>query len=175
MREMWKKINGYEKLYQISNCGQVKSLSRSTTRGGILKLNKHKSGHLYIKLCKDGKYESFQIHRLVLETFIGLCPVGMECRHLDGNPKNNRLNNLKWGTRSENMQDSIKHRTFKHNPPDNSGSSCGTSKLTDEQVIEIKVLIKKGELTDTEIGKIYKVSRSTVRDIRLEYTWKYVN
>ncbi len=50
-----------------------------------------------------------QIHRSLLETFIGPCPEGMECRHLDGDPLNNNLGNLKWGTRYENMQDKIIH------------------------------------------------------------------
>lgn len=165
MREMWKKINGYEKLYQISNCGQVKSLSRSTTRGGILKLNKHKSGHLYIKLCKDGKYESFQIHRLVLETFIGLCPVGMECRHLDGNPKNNRLNNLKWGTRSENVRDAIKHGKHK-SPPVN-------AKVNIKDVPKIKIMIKK-DIPILEIAKFFNLSKSIVYDIKRGKTWRQI-
>lgn len=177
MKEVWKDIPNYNGIYQCSNLGKIKRIcrARASQIGRILKPIKQTSGHLSVDLSKNGINKRFGIHRLVLEAFVGPCPPGMECRHLDGNPKNNRVDNLKWGTRSENMQDSIKHGTFKHNPPDNSGSNCGTSKLTDEQVIEIKVLIKKGELTDTEIGKIYKVSRSTIRDIRLEYTWKYVN
>jgi hypothetical protein len=113
MKEIWKNIAGYHNLYMISNKGKIKRLAGSlrckTDR--ILKLNKHRDGHLLIKVCKNGKYESFFVHRLVLETFISPCPPGMECRHLDGNPENNKLNNLKWGTRSENVKDSIKHKT----------------------------------------------------------------
>jgi len=109
MKEIWKPIAGYEGLYEISNCGKIKSLHHNKER--ILKLNKHRDGHLLIKLCKNNIYKSFFVHRLVLEAFVGLCPLEMECRHLDGNPENNRLDNLKWGTRSENVKDSIKHNT----------------------------------------------------------------
>lgn len=177
MKEIWKDIPDYNGIYQCSNLGKIKRIcrTRGSQIGRILKPIEKTDGHLSITLCKNKIHKRHSIHRLVLFTFIGPCPKEMECRHLDGNPKNNKLDNLCWGTRSENMQDSIRHGTFKHNPPDNSGSNCGTSKLTDEQVIEIKVLIKKGELTDTEIGKIFGIHRRTVADIKLGKTWKYVN
>lgn len=52
------------------------------------------------------------IHRVVLESFVGPRPEGQECRHLNGNPLDNRLENLCWGTRKENAHDAIKHGTF---------------------------------------------------------------
>lgn len=50
------------------------------------------------------------VHRLVLEAFVGPCPPGMQCRHLDGNSLNNRLSNLCWGTPKENLDDAVRHR-----------------------------------------------------------------
>ena len=62
-------------------------------------------GHLTFVLRKGGKSHSIGTHRLLLETYVGPCPKGKECRHLDGNPKNNNLENLTWGTEKENQQE----------------------------------------------------------------------
>src|SRR5271166_1685861 len=66
-----------------------------------LKGNPNGKGHLQYTLRG---YRYFG-HTLVLLTFVGPCPEGYECRHLDGNPANNRLRNLAWGTRLENAAD----------------------------------------------------------------------
>lgn len=71
-----------------------------------------KDGYQRVCLRKEGKAYDFLVHRLVLETFIGPCPDGMECLHMDGNKQNNSLDNLRWGTREENVQDSIRHGVF---------------------------------------------------------------
>ncbi|HDY88505.1 MAG TPA: hypothetical protein ENH82_10410, partial [bacterium] len=116
MNEVWKNIPHYENWYQISNMGRVKSLTRKHRFGYSKKIKilqpfpNHK-GYLRVDLRKDGQRDCRQIHRLVLEAFVSLCPERMECRHLDGNPQNNRLDNLMWGTRSENQQDRIVHGT----------------------------------------------------------------
>jgi len=65
--------------------------------------------YLYVRLSHDKKSRIFRVHRLVLEAFVGPCPEGMECRHLDGDPSNNRLENLRWGTPAENTEDKRKH------------------------------------------------------------------
>lgn len=62
------------------------------------------------------------IHRVILLTFVGPCPVGMEVRHLNGDSTDNRLENLKYGTHSENMQDTVRHGT--HNTAGKSKSLC---------------------------------------------------
>jgi hypothetical protein len=70
-----------------------------------------KAGYPVVNLCHDGKQVTVYIHVLVLNTFIGECPLGMECRHLDGNPMNNQLDNLQWGTSKENGEDRVEHGT----------------------------------------------------------------
>lgn len=60
-------------------------------------------------LCTNGARFNRMIHRLVLETFVGSCPKGMQCRHLDGNKFNNKLDNLCWGTPKENASDRTRH------------------------------------------------------------------
>jgi len=72
-------------------------------------------------------------HRMVLEAFIGPCPPGMLARHVNDRDRgNNHLDNLAWGTQTENMADALRHGTRPR------GVTCGASKLTEEQVREIR-------------------------------------
>lgn len=109
MVEIWKNIPSFKKIYQVSNLGCVRSLNHRAKihqlKGRPIKPIQRPDGYLVVNL----KQHSRRIHRLVLEAFIGSCPRGYECRHLDGNRQNNKLTNLTWGTRSENAQDRIKH------------------------------------------------------------------
>lgn len=68
--EEWKNIEGFEGLYQISNCGRVKSLPRNTTRGKLLKPGKLANGYLQAVLYKDGKRFQKKVHRLVAQAFL---------------------------------------------------------------------------------------------------------
>ncbi len=76
-----------------------------------MKPRDHNGGYLAMAFRKDGRYHYFLVHRLVLETFIGPCPEGMEALHGDGNRHNNRRSNLRWGTRKENEADKVRHGT----------------------------------------------------------------
>lgn len=92
------------------------------------------------------------VHRLVLETFIGPCPPKMECRHLDGNPANNRLDNLVWGTRKENMRDRTYHGA------DNAGERNHRARLSNAQVREIRQRYAAGGLKQADLAAAYGVS-----------------
>ena len=105
-KEIWKPVKGYGGLYEVSDLGNVRSLDRVVEtsngqvreyRGKELAKNPDKNGYLRARLARKGKQSIFFIHRLVLEAFVGECPEGMKTRHLDGDPANNRLSNLKWG------------------------------------------------------------------------------
>lgn len=108
--EEWRAIAGYEGIYEVSDQGRVRSLDRIGADGRrwtskLLKLGQYPSGHLYVGLFRDGKQKIFQVHRLVLEAFVGPCPEGMECCHGEGGPGDNRRENLRWDTHSSNMRD----------------------------------------------------------------------
>lgn len=112
--EQWLAVPGYEGIYEISDQGRIRSLDRivqhkdlSSTRrkGKLLKPWSSMSGHLTVRLSKGGILESKSVHTLVLEAFVGKRPDGCEARHLNDQPTDNRLSNLKWGTRSENSLD----------------------------------------------------------------------
>lgn len=122
MIEKWQAIPGWVGAYEASTEGRIRSLPRLVSyidwrtgntvqrpAGGIvLKLQPHcKSGHLMVTLPPTKTY----VHKVVLETFVGPCPSGLEALHRDGNPTNNQLGNLRWGTRGENILDAVRHGT----------------------------------------------------------------
>lgn len=91
--EIWKDIEEYEGLYQVSSLGIVKN-----SKGRILKQGKSNKGYLKVNLCKEGKKKTFNIHRLVAQTFIPN-PHNYPCvNHKDENPANNNVKNLEWCT-----------------------------------------------------------------------------
>lgn len=110
--EEWRPVGGYEGLYEVSNHGRVYSRPRPSTSGGFLRQQaRRQDGYMELALCNDGHRRMVRVHVLVMETFIGQCPSGMEIRHLNGNPADNRLSNLAYGTHSENLRDKRAHGT----------------------------------------------------------------
>lgn len=118
MIERWEAVVGYEGIYDVSEYGRVRSLDRLCRNGrGMRKVNGKilslptNCGYSRITL-RNRETKSLLVQRLVLEAFIGPCPIGMEALHKNGNRKDNHLTNLRWGTRSENTLDSVRHGTF---------------------------------------------------------------
>lgn len=114
MDEAWKPIPGYEGRYEVSDLGRVKSLPQLTSDGRrlkpkVLRGRPQKSGHLSVPLTLGGTCRNGLVHRLVLIAFTGPPPPGMHALHRDGNPSNNLLSNLRWGTPSQNSFDAVVH------------------------------------------------------------------
>ncbi len=126
-----------------------------------------KNGRFHINLSRDGKMHQKLLHRLVLSAFCGPCPDGMVCCHLDGNPQNNFVSNLCWGTCKQNQSHRVLHGT------DSRGSKCKTSKLKESDVLSIKTMIANGG-TDAEIGLQFGVSRDAIYKIRSKANWKHI-
>lgn len=105
--ERWLPIAGYEGRYEISDLGRVRSYAQKTPR--ILAKKRGWNGYLAVALTMNGVSRGFQMHRLVMETFVGPLPEGMETRHLNGDRWDARLCNLAYGTHSENMLDRTAH------------------------------------------------------------------
>lgn len=108
MEEEWKDIKGYEGMYQISTLGRIKSFKCNRKR--ILKIGSNPLGYVIIGLWKDNKEKFYQVHRIVAETFIENVDNKKEVNHIDGNKRNNSIENLEWVTRSENMKHAIKNK-----------------------------------------------------------------
>lgn len=100
--EEWRDIPDYEGKYQVSSEGRVRRIYKFAPPL-LIKPDENSSGYLRVQLWDDGSYERHFIHRLVLEAFRGGDRPELDGCHLDGNRHNNRLSNLCWGTRSENM------------------------------------------------------------------------
>lgn len=112
MNEIWKDVQGYEGLYQVSNLGRVRSLDRYVShaslgrkfcKGCIMATHQTNSGYLAVNLCKGNRYKTFCIHRLVADAFI---PVesneDVQVNHKDENKHNNCADNLEWCSASYN-------------------------------------------------------------------------
>jgi hypothetical protein len=102
MKEVWKDIKGYEKLYQVSNLGRVSSLRFSKPK--ILK-TRIKNGYEYINLGIDNKRKTFLVHRLIAETFIENPNPDLytQVHHINSIRNDNRVENLLWCTQIQNL------------------------------------------------------------------------
>lgn len=120
INEVWKSIPGYEGVYEVSNLGRVRSLDRYVRcrgngrrlfRGRVLSGKYDRDGYHLVSLNLEGKEFTAKAHRLVLLAFVGPCPSGHVVRHLDGDPGNNSLDNLAYGTYLDNSEDQRRHGT----------------------------------------------------------------
>lgn len=169
MEEIWKSIPGHTG-YEVSNLGRIRSLDRVITnslgrqaklKGKILKPGPHEYGyHSYV----IGKGLRVLVHRIVLEVFVGKAPPLFEACHCDGDPKNNRLDNLRWDTRRGNFSDKKRHGT------DQIGIRHGMAKLTEDQV----KAIRNDPRPSSHIARDYGVDRSLPLLIKKRKIWKHI-
>lgn len=102
--EVWKDIQGYKGLYQVSNLGRVKSLNyHRTGKEKILKPAKNTTNYFFVCLCKERKQKCFLVHRLVAQAFIPNNENKPQINHLDEDKTNNIVSNLQWVTAKENI------------------------------------------------------------------------
>ena len=106
--EEWRDIEGYEGLYQVSNMGRVRSLNYMHT-GKIREISQRtkKTGYQDVLLHKNGKRKLWSVHRLVATAFIPNPDNKPEVDHIDTNPSNNNVDNLRWVTSLENRHNPI--------------------------------------------------------------------
>lgn len=161
-KEQWKPVVGYEKYYEVSNTGKVKRIQT----GRILK-PRISNGYFLVDLRVNGGRKYHRIHRLVACSFISIPPTEKhEIRHFDGDKQNNNLDNLSWGTRRDNESDKIRHNKT------NRGQRNGRSKLTLDQVAEIRKLLLQGNLLQKQIAKMFNITRMTISDIKGKRSWR---
>ena len=118
--ERWKPVTGYEGIYEVSSHGRVRSIDRTVTysdgrvcrrKGKVLSVRFDKYEYQIVGLCNQGKCQTRTVHSLVAEAFIGTRPEGMEVCHNDGRKTNNHVDNLRYGTSSDNALDKVRHGT----------------------------------------------------------------
>jgi hypothetical protein len=114
------------------------------------------------------KSKRFAVHILVWEAFNGRRPEGMQVCHNDGDNRNNTLSNLRLDTRKNNCADRRKHGT------ENLGEKCGTSKLTNEQALEIYRRAWSGKEKLADIAREFDVRPNTISAIKNGQNWSSI-
>lgn len=109
------------------------------------------------------------VHRLVLEAFVGPCPPGFECRHLDGDPSNNCLDNLAWGTPKSNQGDRVRHGTS------NRGERNWNTILTTAVVRQLRTEYAAGGIGYRKLATKFGLHPVHVRKVVKRLIWKHVS
>jgi hypothetical protein len=125
------------------------------------------NGYEVVSFSFNNKTKTFTKHRLLLHAFVSPCPEKCEALHINGNKLDNRLENLRWGTRKENVADAIKHGTA------TIGIKNGRAKLTPKMI----KTIRQSELINDSIDKLssqFQVSVITIRRVLNGLTYKGV-
>jgi len=174
--EIWKPVNGYEKYYQVSSLGRVRSLDRirncpnyisSHIKGKILKPVITPAGYDRVTLSVNNNKKQKYIHRLMAIEFIPNPDNYPQINHKDGNPRNNALDNLEWCTAQQNVYHAASVlKTV-------GGENNGKSKLTENQVRRIRWLHTQG-LSYSKISTIFNVTVPNISTIVRRKTWKYI-
>ena len=152
----WEPIAGFSN-YEISEDGNVRNIHT----GHILKHNIKKGNAPYhrVHLSEKGRATYKLVHRLVLETFVGPCPEGMQTLHHDDDPNNNCLSNLSWGTPIDN------HKTI-----DRKGENNGKCRLTPDDVRAIR----QSDEPYRVIAARFNITTGYVSTIKINRTWKHL-
>lgn len=165
MEEIWKECHITDK-YLISNLGNVKNIKT----GLILKQYAKPKGYKVIRITINGKKQVLSVHRLILFTFKpNEYFSGAIVNHKDSNKLNNSLDNLEWCTYQDNSKHSFKNKLWV--PP--IGSNNGYSKLTEEQVLEIRELFLEYK-NYSKVARVYNVSMNNIKSIVLRKTWTHI-
>lgn len=171
--EIWKDIEGYEGIYQISNTGKVKSLPKEWWTGRhyiktptkILKPSLDRKGYLKITLCKNTHHVTYRLHRLLATAFIPKVENKNFINHVDGNKINNNLSNLEWVTSKENNKHAQDTGLNPARYSQKQKEACKQTGLKNRKNIQMPELgdlyfVKKWSIT--KIAKYYGHSRDAV-------------
>ena len=163
--------------YEASTDGKIRSLERTIVQSnGIrrtfpsktLKPGLNAKNYQIVTLIGPDrqKYTRF-VHRIILETFDRPRNPDEECCHCDGNPQNNNIDNIYWGTPADNMRDKIAHGTAVR------GERVGNSVLKEHQVCSIFEKATAGASMNA-LAVEYGVSRQTIEAIKYRKRWKWL-
>lgn len=136
--EEWRQIDGFQD-YQVSNLGNVKSFKQDKN-GKLLSLKPNATGYVVVKLYNNGQDYNKMVHRLVLETFCPTTDKDKEVDHINRNRNDNRLENLRWVSPSENCKNKNNNKKIIRFPDKKifnnlidaaTGSNCNYSHVRD--------------------------------------------
>lgn len=170
----WRAIPGYEGIYEASNEGDIRSLSRIDRlgrphKGRVLSQNKNpRWGYMQITLHKNGKSHTHRSNVLIASAFLGENLGRLDVNHLDGDKTNNCADNLEYCTRSENILHAVRNGLNPH-----IGETHPLAKLSSEQVAEIRKLSSLGVL-GKDLAKRYGVGRAQISRILTGKRWSHL-
>lgn len=174
--DRWLPVPGYEGHYEVSESGLVKSLARTVRRKkGAYRVSEKllspaslRTGHKMVRLCNGGNCRNEWVHRLVAKAFIQEVEGKPWINHKDGDPTNNHFSNLEWCTASENAKHSylIGREVLV-------GERKGTSKLTADQVLEIRARYAAGT-SGCALAREYGMNQGTISDILNRKLWRHL-
>ena len=158
--EQWRPVVGYEKWYEVSDLGRVRRVPGpwAVNKAGKFLRAAIKNGYYIVGMSANCKIKTHSVHRLVLTAFVGPCPAGHQCDHIDGNRLNNAIDNLRWVTAKQNMQamhDRVDVGRFRR------GVHESPRKLTGTMVEEIRRAHDSGE-SNASMAKRFGVSKGHI-------------
>ena len=182
--EVWKRVVGFERYYQVSNKGNIKRVDGSShLKSRNLKLILDKDGYPRVNLKVKQKTNSKYVHRLVAKAFIPNNENKPQVNHKDGVKNNNDISNLEWVTLSENRQHA--YDIGLQNSFTRRGSLNNFNKLSKDEVLKIRSLYSedlrgikkddfKGRLTMKDISLMFNITEGCVQSIISRKTWKHL-
>lgn len=154
--------------YFVSRDGKILS-KVGNMQPHIVKPISTNQGYQYVFLYNgNGKRKKMFVHRAVLMAWVGMPKKGQETRHLNDTPTDNRVENLAWGSRMENVADKIRNGRLPI------GEKAKSHKLTESQVVEIREKYKIG-LSSRDLSTEYGVSHTTILKITRGQRWKHIS
>lgn len=186
MNEIWKDISGFQGCYQVSNLGRIKSIDRYVKcgkngtkfqKGKVIKQSVNKYGYCQVRLSNGRKNKfSYTVHRLVAIAFIQNEIKYKQVNHIDGNKKNNNVDNLEWCNNSYNQI-----HAYKTGLQDRSKYYAGrprrmVAKLSkDLRILEIYDTVtqasKENQISESCIDRVCLKQRKTTHG----HKWSFVN
>ena len=164
--EIWKDIQGFEGLYQVSNLGSIKTTSGYFIGERILKTSKSNKGYLRVVLYKNKVRTFLSVHKIVAMTFIPNAENKAQVNHKNLIKTDNRAENLEWVTQQENISHARKNNCYV-------GENNSRATITEKIASEIKQLLKEKK-SILDISAIYAVSIHVVNNIKRGITWTHL-
>ena len=170
MEKIWKTISGFSR-YKASSDGEIYTPNwKGGKTGKVMKPALDSNGYMRTMLVDDeGKTKTIKVHRIIAQTF-NANPDGLkEVNHLNGNKADNRSCNLEWVSHQQNIRHS-----FDFGLQNNRGENNPISKLTEQDVLEIRAKFKPRIYGRKELALEYNVKEATIKDVILRKSWNHI-
>lgn len=173
--EQWLPCPGHEIKYRVSTFGNVKSvpyyrMDGVFQRGKLLSQFPASNGYSYVWIWDGGKRYKYNVHRLIAKAFLKNPDNKFTVNHINGNKRDNRIENLEWATSKENIAHAWESGLSKARV----GVDVATHKFTPEQVLEVREIWSKGGITQKALSRKFKMCPMTVCLIVNRKIWSHI-